>query len=341
MKKNILLIIATLLILVACGKKEIVESKNMDQVYKENGIPVTITTIKAQNFKLELPFTASVSGLRQSFVSAMMGGRIEKIYINVGDYVKADQLIMEFPEDAPSGQYAQAKMAFELAESTYNKMKNIYEIGGISQLELEQIKTQYQVSLANFDAVSQLLKVRAPINGYVTSIAVHETDGVHAEAILATIAQTKKLKSKIWVTEDEISLMKTGQKAIANWNGISLNGKITQVGMAMDPGKNAFGVDLIFDNTENLMKSGVIADIKISVYSNPNAYIVERKNVQKDEKGKYVFVVKKNIAKKTYIKTGKGNDNIEVLEGLKDQDQIVSSSLNLVYDGAKVKEVRK
>ena len=337
MKKIIFTVMVLSLAIFGCSKKEIAETKNMNQMYAENGIPVKVSTIETQEYSVELPFSATVSGLRQSYASAMIGGRIEKIMINVGDYVNADQIIMEFPEDAPSGNYTQAKNAFELAESTYNKMKNIFEIGGISQLELDQVKTQYEVNKANFDAVSQLLKVRAPISGYVTSIAVHETDGVHKEAILATISQTKKLKARVWITEDEISMMKRGQEATFDWNGIVLEGKVTEVGMAMDPGRNAFGIDVQFDNSKNLVKSGVIGDVKITTYKNPTALVIERKNVMKDENGKYVFVAKNGVAKKTYIKTGNENGSFEVLEGVNIGDKVVVSSLNLVSDNAKVK----
>lgn len=341
MKTKLLVILfAALLLISACSKQDTQNAKNMEQIYAESGIPVKVIDVQPQEFTLDLPFSATLSGLRQSAASAMIGGRIEKVHVKVGDYVEKDQIIMEFPEDAPAGQYQQAKAAFTLAEETYKRMKNLYELGGISKQDLDGTETQYKVAAANLDAAQQMLKVRAPISGYVTSVNVRETDGVHAETVLAMIAETTQLKAKVWVTEKEICLISKGQKVQAHWNDVVLSGHVTQVAMAQDPAANAFGVDLVFDNTKGLCKSGVIGDIRIDVYSNPTALLIPRKNVMNDENGRYVYVVNGDVAHKRMITTGKENGNFEILSGISAGDRVISEGLNLVYDGAKVKVVK-
>jgi len=245
--------------------------------------------------------------------------------------------LMSFPEDAPSGQYKQAKAGLDVAESTFNRMSNLYKIGGISKQDLDQVEAQYKVALANFDASSQMLKVRAPIDGYVTNIAVRETDGVKSEKVLATISETKKMKAKAWVTEDEICNVQTGMKATATWNSMTLTGKVTEVGMAMDSGTNAFAVNMEFDNAGNMCKSGVMADIEIVSYNNESALIIERKNVLKDASGKFVYLLKNSKAVKQYVTTGKENGSFEITTGVKAGDKVITEGLHLVYDGSKVK----
>ena len=108
----------------------------------------------------------------------------------------------------PSVQYSQAKAAYELAKKTYERMKDIYQSGGISKQQLDQVHTNYEVSKANWNAVQQLINVRAPITGYVTAINVHETDNVQQRTILAIISKTEKLKSRIWVTKMKYQILK-------------------------------------------------------------------------------------------------------------------------------------
>lgn len=339
MKRNFkiaLLIAAIATLMFGCGAKEVEETKNIDQIYAEQGIPVAVSEIQPTEFQVKLPYTAKLTGLRQSFASAMIGGRIEHVYVKVGDYVRKDQILMSFPEDAPSGQYKQAKAGLDIAEATFNRMSSLYEIGGISKQDLEQVEAQYIVALANFDAASQMLKVRAPIDGYVTNISVRETDGAHAENVLATIAETKKMKAKAWVTEDEICNVETGMAATANWNGMTLTGKVTEVGMAMDPGTNAFAVNMEFDNADNMCKSGVMADISIVSYSNKSAFIIERKNVLNDASGNYIYLHKDGNAVKQYVTTGQENGSFEITSGVNAGDKVITEGLHLVYDGAKV-----
>ena len=333
----ILILILSFFVLFGCGEKTEIETKNIEQIYKEEGIPVKVQLVEKTEYIQELSFNAVLSGYRQSAASAMIGGRIEKVLVKVGDYVEKDQVLFEFPEDAPAGQLQQAKAAFDLSKSTFERLNNLYRLGGISKQDLDSAETQFKVTKANLDASLQMLKVRAPISGYVTNISVHETDGVHAETVLAMIAQMEKLKARVWATIEEAESLRSGQKAIAIINEKTIYGKVTQVGIAIDMIRNAFAVDLIFDNNE--IKSGLMSEIKIQTYKNPSAFTVDRKNVKEDENGKYLFVLKNNSAQKTYVTIGHENELFEILSGLKTGDKVITEGLNLIYDGAKVKEI--
>ena len=338
--KWMILFVLTMLLFLGCSKKEEIESKNMEQIYKEDGIPVNVVEMQPQEYSVELPFTATLSGLRQSAATAMIGGRIEKVHVEVGDYVKKDQVMFEFPEDAPAGQLTQATSAFDLANSTYQRMQNLYEKGGISKQDLDGVETQYKVAEANLDAVMQMLKVRAPIDGYVITINVRETDGVHGEDVLAVVSQTKQMKARILTTEDEVSQIKKGQKATVIWNDVLLNGEVTEVAMAMDFATRAFGVDLVFDNPDNLCKAGVIGDIRIQTYKNKNALLVPRKNVMNDENGSFVYVVLDGKAKKQFVVAGHDNGDLEIIKGLKTGDIVIVKGHNMVHENSKVNVVK-
>ena len=337
-KLMILFVIVTLFSL-GCARQEKAESKNMEQIYKEEGIPVEVQVMQPETFIKELSFNANLSGIRQSAAAAMIGGRIEKVNVKVGDYVTKDQVMFEFPEDAPAGQLVQAKSAFEMVEATYTRMQNLYEKGGISKQDLEGVETQYKVAEANLDAVMQMLKVRAPIDGNVIAVNVRETDGVQAEDVLAFVSQTNKMKARIWATEDEVCQIQTGQKATVTWNNVTLNGKVTEVAIAMDRGHNAFGVDLVFDNGRSLCKSGVIGEIAIQTYKNEKAFIITRSNVKKDVNGYFIYKVESEKATKTYVEIGQENGGFEIVDGISQDEMVIVKGLNLVYDGAKVKIV--
>jgi len=340
MRKQIFgVLLITILLITGCGRKENVEAKNMEQIYDESGIPVKVMVMNPQEFNLALPFTAKITGLKQANASALIGGMIEKIQQLCIVFQLHPDPVGKFPEDVPAGQLTQARSAYDLASSTYTRMKNLFDLGGISQQDLDGVETQYKVAEANLDAALQMLKVRAPISGYVTSLTVRETDGVKSEAILATIAQIDIMKAKVWVTESEIHQIKSGQEATFTWNDQVLKGEVTTVAMAMDLTHNAFRIDLVFPNPDYLCKSGVIGDINITTYINKAAYVVSRKNVLNDEQGRFIYVLKDDTAVKNYITTGKENGNFEVLSGIYSGDNLIVEGLNLVSDGVKVRIV--
>ncbi|MEA2104417.1 MAG: efflux RND transporter periplasmic adaptor subunit [Candidatus Cloacimonadota bacterium] len=327
-------------LLTSCGKKEEVKSANMQQIYKKQGIPVKIEKVMPQVFKKVLIYNARLTGNRQSLASAMMGGRIEKIYVSVGEKVTKDQLLMEFPQNAPSSQYKQAKAAYELSQKTVERMSNLYEQGGISKQQLDQVRTKYDVDEANWDAVQQVVKVFAPISGIVTNINVNETDNVKCESVLATISDMSKVKGTVWATEDESTQIREGMPAIAHYKDLTLKGKVSQIAMSMSSRYNAFRVELVFDNPQLRYKSGIMSEIQIDTFKNPLAIVVAREQVQKDKNGTFVFTVKGNKAKKQYITIGKQDNNFEITHGLELGDELIVEGLNLVKDGNKVKVIK-
>ena len=342
MKKNfnIILVLLVVSVILSCSKDEVIETKSFEELHNENGVPVTVKEIEPEIFDKELSFNAEVTGKRESYASAMIGGKIEKIHVNVGDYVEKDAIIMEFPEDVPAAKYMQAKSALNLAKDTYKRMKKVFEAGGISQHDLNKVETQYEVALADFDAASQLLKVRAPISGYVTNLGVKETDNVSAETVLATISNTDKMKARVWASEDEICHIKKGMNARVEWREFSFEGTVRQTAVAMDPMRNSFAVDIVFDNTDNMCKSGVLGQVSITVYKNEKARVIPRKITNDDDKGDYVYVVNGQKAEKRYIEIGQVDSDIEVVSGLDFGDKVIVKGLNQIDDGNKIKIVK-
>ncbi|PID59004.1 MAG: efflux transporter periplasmic adaptor subunit [Ignavibacteriae bacterium] len=337
---KILFLLILFTFITSCDEEK-VESKNMEQIYKEEGIPVKVKEIDENSFSRDLSYNAVLSGIKESTVSAFIGGRIEKVNVKVGDFVKKDQVIFEFPEDSPSAQFYQAKVAYENSKTMYERYQKLFEVGGISAQNLDNVKTQYEVNKANWDNIQRLVKVLAPISGYVTQVAVKETDNVRKEALLAIIADLRKLKTSISVSEDEINDIKKGNIATAEWQGIKVKGKVTQVDMAMNPYTQSFNADIVFDNSARKMKAGVTADITIQSGSNKKIISVDRKNLIADGKEFFAFTLNNGIAKKVKLKVGKKSGVfVEVLEGLNIGDKIIIEGQMFLDDNTKVKIIK-
>jgi len=302
--------------LVACSA-ESEEAKSMEQIYKEEGVPVKIKEVQLQLFEKKHSYHAVLTGIEESTVSARLADRIEKVLVNIGDYVNKDQMLMTFPTNNPSAQYHQAKVAYDNAKSSFDRIKNLYNNGGISLQNYDNAKTQYEVAKANYAAVSQMVKVLAPISGYVTKINVVESENVKFEDELATISKTNKLKAKVWVSEKEISKVETGLSAIATWNEQVIQGKVVQVDMAINQNSQAFGAVLEFENNGNGLHCGVTAEIDIITSQNPAAIIVNTKDILKSAEGDYVFVNVNGQAERRVIVQGeRQNLEVEIVEGL-------------------------
>ncbi len=338
--KTLILFGISMFLFSACGDEQ-VEQKNMEQIYKEEGIPVKVKKLKKGSFKKELTYNTYLSGIKESAASAMVGGRIEKVLVKVGDFVKKDQVLITFPIDNPSAQYFQAKVAYENSKNTYERYKKLFDVGGISAQDLDNVKTQYEVNKANWDTIQKMVKVLAPISGYVTKIAVKESDNVRKETLLATIADLRKLKASIQVAEDEINDVIVGTKAIAVWQGNKIEGKVTQVDMAMNPMTQSFNADIVFNNSDKRMKAGVTADITILGGESTDAITIERKNLIKKGDDYYAFIINGNKAVEKKVNIGKSSGiYTEVISGLNEGDLLIVEGQMFLENNAIVKVIK-
>lgn len=331
---------AFLLSFTACGDDK-QEAKSMEQIQSEDGIPVQVDTVKYQTFEKFHSYFAKLAGYKEATKGAPLGGKIEKINFRIGDFVKEDQVVVQFPIDHPGAMYEQAKAAYENSEKTYERMKVLLAAGETSQANFDGVEAQYIVNKRNYESARKLIFIESPFNGTVVDIKVKEGDNVKSDAYLFTVAQLNKMRAKIWITEREIGDIKRGMTASISFGGKEYRGKVVEVSMAIDPYKQAFFAEVEFDNPRNELKSGVTVEVKVLVYENPKAIIVPRNLVMNDENGQFVFVANNGSAMKRYISNG--NDSgiyYEISKGLNVGDLLITRGVAQLTEGVKLNVIQ-
>jgi membrane fusion protein, multidrug efflux system len=342
MKNLIVLIFLSLFVVAGCGGKEEKEAaKSIEQIRDEEGVPVKVQEINPQLFQKYFSFYSKLSGIKESTKSAVFGGKIESVRGRVGQSVGKGQVIIEMAEDNPGLQLLQAKSAYENSEKTYARVKKLLEAGETSQSNYDGAETQYLVAKRNYESQKQMLFIDAPFPGTIVDVKVNEGDNVKNETHLFTIAQLDRMKAKIWASEKEIVDIKRGMTAIVTCGGKEHIGKVTEVSLANDPFKQAFAVEVEFNNPKREMLCGVTSDIKILTYEKKDALVIPRNLVMTDENGKYIFVEKDGSAIKRYILNGLDSGlYYEISEGLQKGERIITQGLALLEDGKKVKIIQ-
>jgi len=324
-----------------CGSEEVEASKSIEEIRKDEGIPVRVTSINYQTFEKSYSFFAKLCGIKEATKGAIVGGKIEKINAQVGDYVKKDRVIIEFAEDNPGIQYLQAKNSFENAEKTYTRMKNLLQAGETSQANYDGAETQYLVAKRNYESLRQMLFIESPFDGIIVDVKVNEGDNVDKDTHLFAIAQLNKVRAKVWASESEIREIKKGMKTEVEFAGKKYSGRVVEISLAADPFKQAFYAEVEFENPRNEIKTGVVSDIKIFTYRNDKSIIIPRNLVMNDTKGAYVFIEKNNTAEKRYITNGNDSGiNYEVSKGLEPGDKLITEGSSQLDNGVKVKVIQ-
>ncbi len=336
-----LIIVLLTVSLYSCGGGEKkTKAKSIEEIQREEGVPVVVEVVKKKPFAKQFSFFGTLEGIKQTVVGAMIGGRIEKINYRPGSYVRKGDVIIEFPEDSPAAQYQQAKAAYENSKKNYERIKALYEAGETSKANFEGIEAKYLVDKRNYETMRQMLFLDAPYNGVITEMMVDEGDNVKAKTALFTIAQLHKLKTKIWLSPEEVHLVKKGMPVKAKYNGKTYKGKIQNVSVGVDPFKQAFSATVVFDNKSGDLRPGLTLEVIVLVYQNKETVIVPLNLIKHDSKGDYVFTVSNSKVNKTYVTPGQRSGlYMEISEGLNPGDSLIVKGAERVFEGTKIKVI--
>ena len=334
----IFVILAISFLALGCGRKGNEQPANMEEIYREQGVPVRVQTIEYSEFVQELDYTMSVQGLRETRVYSKIADQVQTINARLGQMVEQDQIIINFPQDNVQANYFQAQAAFELAEHTVNRMRSLFEVGGVSQQELDSAETQFRVAEANWDAVQQAVHVRAPFRGMITDIYVREMQRVTVGGYLFTIAQNNVLHGRVWISENDINLVQQNARVMFRWNDIEKQGRITNIALSLNSEHNAFAADVEINNADYAIRSGVTGHANIAIYRNERAIVVPRNLVQRDADGQnFVFVAEGNIAVKREVDLGRQSELvIEISKVLEPGDILIVQGLQLVRPDVRI-----
>jgi len=320
------------------GGKNTQESKNMDQLQKENGIPVYVRTLEKRPFSTYLKYPAEFRAQRQSTAYAKIPDVVRKIKVKVGDRVERDQIIIVFSEDNPA--YQQAKLGFESAEAAFTRVKALYADAGVSRQDYDNAKTQYEMAREGYKSASEMIHIKAPIGGVITQLYVQASVNVAPGAALFTVSNNDGFESQFYVPAEEIDEIKPGARVYIENKKERIEGRVTEISLIMDPVRRAFPVRASFACKPKSLVSGMSVDVIVETYANDKAIVVARNEIRR-RGDSWIAYVQNGLtaeARELVVKREQGF-TYEISNGLREGDVLITDVSENLSDGALIKVV--
>lgn len=377
MRKILLITLASLTIL-SCSKKEdgksieeLIEAKNATALQtkkaalqadlakiedalaslnvKKDEALVAVTAVKDTVFNHYLDIQGNVDTKENILVQPEMPGTLTSLTVKAGQRVGKGQILGRVDDGGLSQQVASMETQYQLAKTTFERQKNLWNQKIGSEIQYLQAQTQ-MISLQKqvASARAQLAKtiIRAPFSGTIDEVFVERGQVVSASPQgLMRIVNLSQMYVSTTVPESYIGKLKVGTLVDVYLTslGKTYKGRVRQVGNYINPNNRSFGIEVSVPNPDNLLRPNQVAKLKIIDYTNPKAIVVPTNVVQEDGDGnKFVFVVanangKTGIAKKVLVEVGKSSDNVtEITSGLSANDVIVTEGVNTISEGMKL-----
>ncbi len=308
--------------------------------------PVVLKKIAPENFEHFVKLTGTVDSKENVELSAEAPGRIKRINVSEGQRVSNGAILVELDNDAAFNQLEEAKAGFDLAKTTYERRKRLWDQKIGSEIEYLQAENQYksaQTRLGQAKAQYENTIIISPIDGTVDNIGVNVGEFVGAGTPIGRVVDLDKVEVEAELSEEYLPNVKKGDMVTVDIPalGVSQEVAVSFVSQVINPDNRSFMIKVKLDNKGNLIKPNVLADVIIRDYQNKEALVVPSMAISRDLKGDFVFVSEvesgKRIAHKRYVKTGRAfKDKTEVKEGLKSGDEVIVIGYNEVNEGTEI-----
>lgn len=317
-------------------------------VRKEEAL-VSVLTLKDTVFNHYLDIQGSVNTKENILIQPEMPGTLIALNVKAGQRVSKGQLLARVDDGGSSQQVASLETQYQLAKTTFERQKNLWNQKIGSEIQYLQAQTQMlslQRSVAQAKAMLSKTEIRAPFSGTIDEVFVERGQVVSASPQgLMRIVNLNNMYVYTSVPESYIGKLKVGTQVDVFLTSLNKNykGKVRQIGNFINPNNRSFGIEVSIPNPENLLRPNQVAKLKVIDYTVKNAIVVPSNVIQEDGKGnQFVFVAsnsngKTATAKKAMVTTGKSSDNVtEILSGLSANDIIVIEGVNTISEGMKL-----
>lgn len=272
-------------------------------VEEGKAVPVEVDAIRRGNIEERLSFTGDIKAKDQILVYPKVAGKLIENKVQEGNRVKKGEVIAIIDRDITG-------LKFEPAEVT------------------------------------------SPIDGIVGRIYLDKGSGVSPPepspsmgTPIAMIVSMNTVKVKINIIERDLPKVKKGQKAEVRVDAYPEEvfvGRLTGLSPVVDLLSRAAPAEISIGNLDHRLKPGYFARVRLLVAEHKDVLVIPEDCILKSGTENYVFVVNGEIARRREVKLGLSEgDRVEVLEGLKEGETIVTVGQQMLKDGAEVKIVTK
>ena len=321
--------------------------KESDTTKENSALKVNIKQLIVEPFAHYFEATGSVEAVQEAFISPQINGQIKRIYVKEGDFVKKGQLLASLNSEVMRNNLEELKIQMILADTLYQKQKQLWKQNIGSEVQYLQAKTQKESlerSIKTLKSQIAMSNIRAPFSGIVDQIFQKEGElGTPGMRIIQLVNL-----NYMFVTADlsekylkDISQRDSMIITFPSYPDITINTTVFQKGNIIDPNNRTFIIKARFKNIKNQIKPNLLAIMRLKDYETPDALLVPSMIINQDINGFFLYLVAlengKNIAKKTYVEIGKAdNYNTIITKGLKEGDKVIVDGYNLVRDGNEI-----
>ena len=268
----------------------------------------------------------------------------------LGDSVRKDEVIirLEDSEYENNIQIESKKLQLEIAEQEKTKQQELQVLGGatggqVKNAEISASNARYALANANINL--EKMNVKAPFDGVITNLPHYTADvKIATNQPMVSIMNYADLYLEVNFAESNMPYIETNQPVHITQPTLpydTLRGVINEISPAISSETRTFKCKILIQNSELKLRPGMFVKADVVIDRSENVIIIPKNILQTARNRKFVYVVERNVAVSRNLVTGiEDEDNVEILEGLYENDQLIIRGYETLRENSRVKVLR-
>ncbi len=332
---------------------------------------VELAAARKASMNQEVRVVGNLIGEATVAVAPRTAGRLQDVFVRLGDRVTRGQRIAKIEDFEIVEQVKQAEAAQEVAAATIRqreadlqlaltnveRSRNLFQRQLLPKQTLDDNEARYQAAVAQIDlakAQSAQSKARldelrinlantvivSPVNGFVARRAVDPGAFVSQNAPIADVVDISSVRLIVNIVERDLKELHPGATAkveVDAFPGEMFRGRIARVAPVLDPATRTAPIEIEIPNSDFRLKPGMYARVGITTETRKETLVVPVDAVADLGGRRGVFQHLNGIAIFRTVEIGtEGEQLIEVVGGLNEGDQVITTGARALRDGDRV-----
>lgn len=307
-------------------------------------IAVEVFQVKPSTVQEDLQAVGSLQSNESVILRPEVSGRIAAIGFKDGQVVRKGQMLIALDNSLNAAEVAQMQAEYDLALANLKRSEDLASRKFISSSAQDTAASNAQVAEAKLklaQARSSKMRIVAPFDGVVGIRSVSLGDYVKDGTDLVNVEDVHILKVDFRLPERNLTQIKVGQgiEVVADaLPGERFSGNIDAINPRIDANGRSLEIRARLDNTGGKLRPGMFVRVRVIVGERTNALLVPEEAIVPQGADFYVYKVVEGQALRVPVKIGVRREAlVEIVEGLKTGDQVVTAGMRLSRDGQPVR----
>lgn len=340
MNRNIIPLFTVALLAVSCGQGSGSNGAAAENTTapEETAAFVSVVTAAKESVPQTSLYSSTVQANVVNNIAPQSGGRIQKLNVEVGDFVSKGQILAEMDRV----QLEQAELKLKNDETELERVRQLLSQGGISQADFEQLELACNVSRSTYSNLLDNTVLRSPISGVVTARNYDRGDMYGMAQPIYTVQQITPVKILVPISETDYTRVKKGDKVEITADalpGKSFSGTVNRLYPTMDAATHTFNVEVLVANSKRELRPGMYARVSVNFGDTFNITVPDTAVSKMQGAGtRSVFVIDdEGRAVIKVVTLGRHFDGkYEILSGLEEGDRVVTKGNSTLKAGQSV-----